>query len=51
MYGGPTKLVKVLMYVRTKAVFTKSVKKLNCLDNLIYITTKFIIICEYHFYL
>ena len=36
-YGGPTKQVIVLPSIRTKL---GPVKKLNCLSDLIYITTK-----------
>ena len=39
-YGGPTKPVKVLQYVRTKTSFLEQFKKLNCLDDFIQITTK-----------
>ena len=38
-YGGPTKPVIVLPYIRTKTSFLGPFKKLNCLDDLIYITT------------
>ena len=39
-YGGPTKLVKVLLYIRTKTSLLGQFNKLNCLDDLIYITTE-----------
>ena len=35
MYGGPTKLVKVLSYIRTKSSFFRPVKKLNYLNDII----------------
>ena len=38
--GGPTKPVKVLPYIRTKTSLLGPYKKLNCLDDLIYITTQ-----------
>ena len=38
-YGGPTKPVIVLLYIRTKTSLLGPFKKLNCLDDLIYITT------------
>ena len=38
-YDGPTKPVIVLPYIRTKTSFLGPFKKLNCLDDLIYITT------------
>ena len=37
--GGLTKPVKVLLYIRTKTSLLGPFKKLNCLDDLIYITT------------
>ena len=32
MYGGPTKLVKVLLFMRAKTSLLELVKKINCLD-------------------
>ena len=37
---GPDKDTYVLTYMRTKTSLLGPFKKLNCLDNLIYITTK-----------
>ena len=39
-YGGPTKPVIVLPYIQTKTSLLGPFRKLNCLDDLIYITTK-----------
>ena len=33
MYGGPTKLIKVLPYIRIKSSLLRLFKKLNCLDD------------------
>ena len=38
--GGPTKPVKVHPHIPTKTSLLEPFKKLNCVDDLIYITTR-----------